>query len=88
MLLAIGSACQKAQLPEYRAYANDADVPRIPVQEAKKDYDAGVAFIIDSRDANAYNQEHIKGAINIPSGAADSDYSQVPRDKKIIVYCS
>jgi rhodanese-related sulfurtransferase len=88
LALAVISACHNAQLAEYRAYASDADVPRISVQEAKMDYDSGTAIIIDSRDANSYGQEHIAGSINIPSGSADADYTDIPKDKKIIVYCS
>ena len=87
LMLAIGSACEQAQLAPYKAYANDAEVPRISVEEAKKEYDSGGAVIIDSRDANAYAQEHIAGAINIPSGT-EPDIAKVPKGKKIIVYCS
>ena len=86
-LLAVGS-CQKAQLAEYTKYSNDADVPRISVEDAKKDYDAGTAVIVDSRAESAYNSEHIANALNIPFGSPDEKYSALPKGKKIIVYCS
>lgn len=86
--LAFASACQRAQLAEYRAYSGDADVPRISLEEAKRDYDNGFAVIVDSRDAGSFANEHIKGAINIPVGSPETEYSKIPQGKKIIVYCS
>ena len=89
VLLAFSTACQQAQLAEYRPYPNDHEVPRMTVEQAKKDVDSGIAVIVDSRDANAYGQEHIAGAINIPSGApSDEELAKLPKGKKIIVYCS
>ena len=82
------TACQQAQLAEYRAYANDSDVPRITVEDAKKDYDSGVAVIIDSRPEVSYVQEHIAGSISLPYGGPDDTFAKVPQGKKIIVYCS
>ncbi len=87
-LLSCVTACQRAQLAEYRAYANDGDVPRISLEDAKKDYDSGFALFVDSRDPNSYAQEHIAGAINISAGSFDAENSKLPKDKKIIVYCS
>ena len=66
----------------------DDDFQRISLEDAKKDYDAGTATIIDARDADAYKAEHIKGAINIPYGDFKKKYKSVPKNKKIIAYCS
>jgi hypothetical protein len=81
-------ACQKAQLAEYRKYASEADVPRISVADAKKDVDAGIALIVDSRAEAAFKHEHIAGSINIAFGAPAEKFSELPKGKKIIVYCS
>lgn len=54
--------------------------------------------LLDSKDANTlflsvrsaedYAKGHIEGAINIPWGKGmQKDFSQLPKDKKIIVYC-
>jgi hypothetical protein len=88
LLLSFVSACQRAQLAEYKPYAGDNDVPRVSVEDAKKDYDSGVAVIIDSRPEPAYAQEHVTGSINIPSGSPETEFSKMPQGKKIIVYCS
>ena len=88
ILLLFFTSCQKTQVAEYRKYANDADVPRMSIEDAKKDYDAGTAIIVDSRPDSGYNQEHIAKSINIPLGSTDDKFAALPKDKKIIVYCS
>ena len=64
------------------------DAPRITLEEAKKAFDEGKAFIIDARAEEAYKAEHIKGAVNIRHDNLDAMLKQIPRDKTIIVYCS
>ena len=64
------------------------DAPRITLEEAKKAYDEGKAFVIDARAEDAYKTEHIKGAVNIRHDNLDAMLKQIPRDKTIIVYCS
>lgn len=82
-------ACSPASsLPPYREYATAADVPRISVEEAKKEFDSGAAVIIDSRGEQAFAQEHITGSINLPGGSPDEKFAALPKDKKIFVYCS
>jgi 3-mercaptopyruvate sulfurtransferase SseA len=66
----------------------DEDAPRISLEEAKKDFDAGTAIFVDTRDASAYNADHIKGAINIPVSELQTKINTIPTDKKIIAYCS
>ncbi len=68
--------------------SHDDDVKRITPAEAKEIFDSGDALFIDSRSNNAYINEHIKGAINIPVAEIETQYSELPRDKTIIVYCS
>ena len=64
------------------------DAPRITLEEAKKAFDDGKAFIVDARAEEAYKQEHIKGAVNIRQDSLDANLKELPRDKTIIVYCS
>ncbi len=68
--------------------AHNDDAPRIGLEEAKKDFDGGKVIFVDTRAETAYNVEHIKGAINIPAEAFKARYTEVPKDKKIIAYCS
>ena len=81
-------ACQKTQVAEFKKYANEGEVPRISIADAKKEYDAGSAIIVDSRPESSFTQEHIAGSINIPIGSTDDKFNTIPKDKKIILYCS
>jgi hypothetical protein len=64
------------------------EVPRISLADAKKAFDEGDAYIVDARPESAYKDEHIKGAVNITSGTLDQHLKELPKNKKIIVYCS
>jgi len=64
------------------------NVPRITLADAKKDFDAGNAVIIDVRDEAAFNLEHITGALNITPQTLDANIGKLPKGKKLIVYCS
>ncbi|MFQ9316724.1 DsrE/DsrF/DrsH-like family protein [uncultured Dysgonomonas sp.] len=46
------------------------------------------AMMIDSRTKEEYDFGHIEGAINIPVDEIRSRLNEMPRDKKIIVYCA
>ena len=65
-----------------------AAVPRISAVEAKKAIDAGKAVLVDVRAANAFQAEHAKGAINIPTFEMVARYGELPRNKQIITYCT
>lgn len=72
--------------PAQADHADDA--LRITLADAKKEYDAGAAVMIDVRAEAAYKAEHIKGAINITPEMLEAKYKGLPKDKKLIVYCS
>jgi 3-mercaptopyruvate sulfurtransferase SseA len=92
--LAIGIGCQSASSNSVSNVSNakvpvfSDEAPRITLEDAKKDFDAGNAIFVDSRSDGDYKNEHIKGAINIPIGAAEARWKEIPTDKKIIAYCS
>jgi 3-mercaptopyruvate sulfurtransferase SseA len=67
-------------------HSNDA--PRITLADAKAAFDAGSAVFIDTRSESNYKTEHIKGAINITQNEVASKVASLPKDKKIIAYCS
>lgn len=65
------------------------DVPRISLADAKADFDAGNAVFIDTRPGASFQEEHVKGAINL--GTPDElalKGDTIPKGKKIIAYCS
>ena len=65
-----------------------ANVPRISLADAKKAFDEGNTVFVDTRAEVQYKAEHVKGSINIPAEAFQTRYKEVPKDKKIITYCS
>ena len=83
------AAAKQPVQPAQAEHQDDShDAARISLADAKKDYDAGTAVIIDVRDASAYNQEHIKGALNITKADLAANINKIPKGKKIIAYCS
>ena len=64
------------------------EVPRITLADAKKAFDDGTGYFIDARPAEAYNDEHIKGAVNITYDKLDAHLKDLKTKQKIIVYCS
>ena len=74
-----------ANLPE-----TDAEVPRVPVEQAKAAFDSGQAVIVDVRGADAYARSHIKGALEVSLSVIQTDPANLPLDKNqwIITYCT
>jgi predicted sulfurtransferase len=102
-VLAVLIACQSSAAPKSELIeksqakapaeaAKDAnqedDAPRISLSDAKKFFDEADAVFIDTRSASSYENEHIKGAINIPISDFENKYESLPKDKRIIAYCS
>ncbi len=96
--LLITMACQKAStanqavsnngnkaVNQTNAVKNPTDeAPRISLEDAKKDFDAGNAIFVDTRAEAAYKNEHIKGSINLSSENFEAKYKELPTGKKII----
>ena len=68
----------------------EAEVPRVPLKEAKLAIESGTAIVVDVRDLQAYQESHVAGAISIPLGTIESDPAAVELDKDqwIITYCT
>jgi PBP1b-binding outer membrane lipoprotein LpoB len=64
------------------------NAPRISLEDAKQEFDAGTAIFVDTRAEVQFQQEHVKGAINLPAEAMALRYKEIPTGKKIIAYCS
>ncbi|MEW8646157.1 MAG: rhodanese-like domain-containing protein [Candidatus Thiodiazotropha endolucinida] len=50
--------------------------------------DWGNFFVVDTRSASQYEQEHIPGAVNIEWRQILARRSELPRDKAVLVYCN
>ncbi|QYO66215.1 rhodanese-like domain-containing protein [Leptolyngbya sp. 7M] len=61
---------------------------RISLADAKTAYDAGTAVFIDTHSEASFTNEHITGAINVPTLKVEEKFDSIPKGKKIIAYCS
>jgi 3-mercaptopyruvate sulfurtransferase SseA len=61
---------------------------RIAVEDAYKRVKAENLLILDVRGEASYAAEHIEGAINIPWANLKETYSQLPKDRFILLYCT
>ncbi|MCA1589939.1 MAG: ArsR family transcriptional regulator, partial [Acidobacteria bacterium] len=56
--------------------------------DAKKEFDAKSAVFVDTHSPDQFAKQHIAGAINIPANDTADKIDKLPKNKKIIVYCS
>ena len=65
-------------------------VPAVNALLAAEKYKEGKTLFVDARPSNLFEQQHVKGAINLPSALFDIMYmmelSGVDKEKEIIVY--
>src|ERR1035437_2141769 len=71
------------------------EVPRITAEEIQRlAKDNGKVVLVDTDDPEAYEAEHIKGAVNIPfdptrdTHEQDQSLSALPGDRLIVFYCN
>lgn len=83
------NAASTAVAAQAQQAANPAEeAKRITVAELKQKLDAGEAAVYDTRAKSAYDIEHIKGALSMPSNEVASRTSELPKDKLIVFYCT
>jgi rhodanese-related sulfurtransferase len=70
------------------AAAADSGFRRITIDELKPLFDRGQLTVIDVRDADAYAQSHIPGALQIPLEYVSGEASYLPKDRLIVTYCT
>ncbi|UOY89993.1 rhodanese-like domain-containing protein [Bacillus glycinifermentans] len=57
------------------------------VQLLQKLKQAGKFLLIDVREAHEFRSGHISGAVNIPLSMVHQRLKDIPKDKKLILYC-
>jgi 3-mercaptopyruvate sulfurtransferase SseA len=63
-------------------------VERITTSELRDALEKGTAIVVDVRTPESFKSGHIRGAINIPEPEIARRKDELPRDKKIVLYCS
>ena len=61
---------------------------RITAEELHKLWEKTDVLIIDTRAEAAYKDEHIKGAISVPSNDVGNRIDELPHNKMIVAYCT
>jgi hypothetical protein len=63
-------------------------VARISVKDTKELMDKGEALLLDARSKASYDQAHAAGAMSFPEETFDAEYSKLPKDKLLVLYCT
>lgn len=82
-----------SQTPRPASQATPAPPPsdgarRITAEELHKLWEQNQVVIVDTRADSAYKQEHIKGAISVPTGTMAAKFDELPKGKLIAAYCT
>ncbi len=81
LLVALSGCTNPARQPE------EAKQIDITVEQGKKMIDGGEVFILDVRTVEEYNDGHVNGSVLIPLADLEKRLNEIPRDRKILVYC-
>lgn len=64
------------------------DVEKITLDELLELKEEDDVTIVDVRSAQYYVESHIPGSINIPAGQTSAMINMIPKNKKIVTYCT
>jgi len=69
---------------------SEAQVPRVPVEQALAALQSGAAVIVDVRSAQSYETSHVAGAVSIPLAEIETNPNglALEKDQWIITYCT
>ena len=88
----ISQAEKTVQNPQTQTQTTQTPAPdnarRITAEELHKLWEKKDVLIIDTRAEAAYKDEHIKGAISVPSNDVGNRIDELPRNKMIVAYCT
>ena len=61
---------------------------RVTPSELQQMLDAGSAVVYDTRPKTAYDAEHIKGSLSMPSEEVSGRAGELPKGKTLVFYCT
>ncbi|HLM57941.1 MAG TPA: rhodanese-like domain-containing protein [Pyrinomonadaceae bacterium] len=82
LFVAAEAACQKGGKDPF------AGVPRMSVAELSRALKEGRAVVLDVRPIEAFEEEHIAGAVSIPEEEVKERAGELPKDKLVVAYCT
>jgi hypothetical protein len=87
-ILALTACTQSSDLQtEVPIPTTKAEVPRVIAQRLWQEIqDGSDILIVDTRNEDAYAEEHIEGAISVPSERIEAGDWQPPEGKQLVLY--
>ena len=82
------AATQPPEQPAAQADAERAAMPRMSVTDLRDHLAKNEVTLIDVRDADAYLEAHIPGAMHIPLARIDGEIPYLPKGKPFVTYCT
>jgi hypothetical protein len=64
------------------------EIERVTATESYTAWEAGSAILVDTRGDPYYSMQHIPDAVNLPEQAVPGELAELPRDTRIITYCT
>jgi hypothetical protein len=64
------------------------DVARVSPEQAHMSAMSGEAVLVDVRGQEFYNMGHARGAISLPLDQLPARFSDLPKDKALLFYCT
>ena len=65
-----------------------SSIPQVHPSIVDKYKDDSNYIIVDGRDKKAYEENHVEGSVNIPSPDLRTRYTELDKNKNIIIYCN
>lgn len=78
-LAGLGGACAQSCQPKETAS---------PRGEAARELVEGGAFLLDVRTPEEFGAGHLEGATNVPIQGLEERLEEIPRDRRVVVYCA
>lgn len=75
-------------IPHAAPGMTEATAPRMMIAQLQQQLPLGNILILDVRPSMSYSASHAAGAVNIPLDQLQSRAAELPRDKRIVAYCT
>ena len=73
-------------MEDYLAFVDYGGATIFPEQIPKEDWPR--FYVIDARDKEQYDKEHIPGAVNLEWRQTLEKRASIPKDKSVLIYCN
>lgn len=73
-------------MEDYLTFVDYGGATIFPEQIPKEDWPR--FYVIDARDKEQYDKEHIPGAVNLEWRQALEKRASIPKDKSVLIYCN